>query len=44
MVKKKTKSTRAPSKWLVHVKSTMKANPKMKFKDVLKEAKKTYKK
>jgi hypothetical protein len=30
--------------WLDHVKSTMKKNPKLKFKDVLKEAKKTYKK
>ncbi len=30
--------------WLVHVKKTMKENPKLKFKDVLKLAKKTYKK
>lgn len=30
--------------WLVHVKATMKSNPKLKFKDVLKEAKKTFKK
>ena len=30
--------------WLSHVKKTKKDNPKMKFKDILKEAKKTYKK
>ena len=30
--------------WLIHVKDTMKKNPKLKFKDVLKEAKKTFKK
>jgi hypothetical protein len=30
--------------WLTHVKKTMKENPKMEFKDVLKLAKKTYKK
>ncbi len=30
--------------WLVHVKSTMKSHKGMKFKDVLKLAKKTYKK
>lgn len=30
--------------WLAHVKATMKANPKMKLKDVLKKASKTYKK
>ena len=30
--------------WLIHVKSTMKQNPKMKFKAVLKKAKHTYKK
>ena len=30
--------------WLAHVKSTMKAHKGMKFKDVLKLAKKTYKK
>ncbi len=30
--------------WLDHVKATMKLHPDMKFKDVLKEAKKTYKK
>jgi len=29
--------------WLIHVKSTMKQNPKMKFKEVLKKAKHTYK-
>ncbi len=31
-------------KWLAHVKRTMKANPGKKLKDVLKMAKKTYKK
>ena len=30
--------------WLTHVKKTMKENPKMEFKDILKLAKKTYKK
>ena len=30
--------------WLAHVKSTMKSHKGMKFKDVLKHAKKTYKK
>jgi len=30
--------------WLEAVKKTKKENPKMKFKDVLKETKKTYKK
>ena len=40
----KQKSKKKPSKWLLHVKSEMKKNPKMKFKDVLKEAKKSYKK
>ena len=30
--------------WLSHVKLIKKKNPKMKFKDVLKEAKKSYKK
>ena len=30
--------------WLTHVKSTMKKYPKMKFKEVLKKAKHTYKK
>lgn len=30
--------------WLVHVKATMKKNPGMKFKEVLKKAKQTYKK
>jgi|GEM_PF-5025350 hypothetical protein len=30
--------------WMDHVNETKKKNPKMKFKDVLKEAKKTYKK
>jgi len=31
-----------PNKWLLHVKETKKKNPKMGFKDVLKEAKKSY--
>lgn len=30
--------------WIAHVKSVMKQNPKMKLKDVLKKASKTYKK
>lgn len=30
--------------WLVHVKATMKKNPGLKFKEVLKKAKQTYKK
>jgi len=30
--------------WLVHVKKTMKSNPKMEFKKVLQKAKSTYKK
>lgn len=30
------------NKWLSHLKDFKKKNPKMKFKDVLKEAKKTY--
>ena len=30
--------------WMAHVKATMKANPKLKFKDVLVKAGKTYKK
>ena len=32
------------NKWLEHVKKIKKENPKLIFKDVLKEAKKTYKK
>ena len=32
------------TKWMAHVKSVMKANPKMKLSDVLKKASKTYKK
>ena len=28
--------------WLLHVKETKKKNPKMGFKDILKEAKKSY--
>jgi hypothetical protein len=30
--------------WLIHVKKVKKENPKMAFKDVLKEAKKSWKK
>lgn len=43
---KKSKKTRKNVKnpWLDHVKATRSANPKMTFSDVLKEAKKTYKK
>ena len=51
---KKTKSQKKPATkksgpkktnpWLVHVKKTMKENPKLKFKDILILAKKTYKK
>ena len=33
---------RKKNPWLDHVKKTKKDNPKMKFKDVLKEAKKSY--
>ena len=40
MAKKKRKDTA----WNKHVRATMKKNPKMKFGDVLKTAKKTYKK
>jgi len=35
---------RKPTAWNLHVKATSKKHPKKKFKDVLKEAKKTYKK
>ena len=40
------KKTKKENKWLSHVKATMKkeSNKGKKFKDVLKEAKKTYKK
>jgi len=43
---KKEKTKKAPNKWLIHVKAEMKksSNKGKKFKDVLKEAKKTYKK
>jgi len=43
---KKTKKSRKGVKnpWLDHVKAFRKANPNMKFDQVLKEAKKTYKK
>ena len=37
-------ATKTTNPWLTHVKKTMKANPKMDFKDVLKKAKSTYKK
>ena len=30
------------NKWLTHIKSVKSKNPKMSFKDVLKEAKKSY--
>lgn len=36
--------TKKVNPWLMHVKDTKKKNPKMSFKDVLKEAKKSYKK
>jgi len=35
---------RKPTAWNRHVSKTQKANPKKKFKDVLKQAAKTYKK
>jgi len=38
------KKTKSSNPWIIHVKSVKKKNPKMKFKDVLKEAKKSYKK
>ncbi len=41
VVKSKTKKT---NPWLVHVKKTMKLYPKKDFSDILKLAKKTYKK
>ena len=34
----------ATNPWLIHVNKVKKDNPKMQFKDVLKEAKKSYKK
>lgn len=37
------KSKRKLNAWQLHVKKTMKANPGMKFVEVLKKAKKTYK-
>jgi hypothetical protein len=40
----KKSSTKIVNPWLVHVKKTMKENPDKKFKDILKLAKKTYKK
>ena len=42
--KTSTKKTKTVNPWLVHVKDTMKKNPDKKFKDILKLAKKTYKK
>jgi hypothetical protein len=41
---KEKKTTRKENKWLVHVKSVMKANKGMTFKDVLKKAKLSYRK
>lgn len=41
---KKSNKKRPPNKWQLHVKKTMKENPGMSLKDVLKKAKKTYKK
>jgi hypothetical protein len=38
------KTKRQPTAWNKHVSATKKENPKMKFGEVLKEAKKTYKK
>jgi hypothetical protein len=32
------------NKWLIHVKKVRKANPKLSFSEVLKKAKKSYKK
>ena len=40
----KGKSKRKPTAWSLHIKETMKANPGMLLKDVLKLAGKTYKK
>ena len=41
---KKKSSSKRENPWLDHVKKTMKENPDKKFKDILKMAKKTYKK
>lgn len=38
------KQKKKPNKWLLHVKAVKKKNPKLKLKEVLKEAKKSYKK
>ena len=38
------KSKRKPTKWNIHIMDYRKAHPDMKFKDVLKNAAKTYKK
>jgi len=35
---------RKPNPWLIHVKKVKADNPNMKFKDVLKKAKESYKK
>ena len=39
-----SKKTRKENPWLTHVKKTKKENPDLIFKDVLKKAKKSYKK
>ena len=36
------KMAKKENKWLTHIKKVKKDNPKMQFKDVLKEAKKSY--
>jgi len=43
-MKNKRKKKRKLNVWQKHVQATSKKNPKMKFGDVLKTAKKTYKK
>ena len=43
-VSAKQKAALKANPWLAHVKATMKKHPNKKFKDVLKEAAKTYKK
>jgi len=44
LAKKTRKSKRKETAWSKHIKETMKKNPKLQFKDVLKLAGKTYKK
>ena len=44
LAKKTRKTKRKETAWSKHIKETMKKNPKLKFKDVLKLAGKTYKK